>query len=478
MLDSVRVRLTLWYSAVMTCVLVAIALATYAAIRQNAVRRTDASLSELAESFLATLQSELRDEPGPNAIQNAAEAAISEHSFRDVNFFVLDEHRQVVIASRALEPAASGPDEVNEFLNKVNRTQAQGAEPFHNVRVGGQLYRGYARPFVLDGKESTLVVLQSLRQQQEFLGQVGAAFALIIPLVIVLTSAGGYFLARRSLAPVVAMSSQAERIGEANIHERLPVKNDRDELGLLAQSFNGLLDRLDQSFERQRQFIADASHELRTPVAVLCGESEVALSQANRPAEEYRESLAILQTEAQRLRHIVEDLFTLARADGGQYPLTLTQFYLDELAADCCHTMRTLAQSKHIALHCEALPEMPVHADEALLRRMILNLLDNAIKHTPQGGAVSFGGEVTGSQCTLSVSDTGSGIAPELQSRIFERFFRADKVRSRSEGDGGGAGLGLAISRWIAEAHQGRLELSHSGTMGSTFTFFLPVQRT
>jgi heavy metal sensor kinase len=291
----------------------------------------------------------------------------------------------------------------------------------------------------------------------------------------VLASGGGYFLARRSLSPVVEMSTQAGRIGADNLHDRLHVANPRDELGHLAQSFNSLLDRLDQSFEQQRRFMADASHELRTPVAILCGEADVALSQPSRSPEEYRASLDILRAEAKRLKHIVDDLFTLARADAGQYPLTPTGFYLDELVTDCSRSMRTLAAAKQITLCCDSSKEMPIHADEALLRRMIVNLLDNAIKYTQPGGKVSVTRDVQDSQYRVSVSDNGHGIPGELQSRIFERFFRADKVRSRSESDGGGAGLGLSISRWIVQAHGGQLELTRSDEGGSTFTVLLPA---
>jgi two-component system, OmpR family, sensor kinase len=290
-----------------------------------------------------------------------------------------------------------------------------------------------------------------------------------------LASGGGYFLARKSLAPVVAMSSQAGRIGAANLHQRLAVQNERDELGHLARSFNDLLDRLGQSFERQRRFMADASHELRTPVAILRGESEVALSLQARSPEEYRESLSVLHQEAERLTHIVEDLFTLTRADAGQYPLQPRDFYLDELIAECVHSARTLALAKKISLALDGAAEAPIHADESLLRRMILNLLDNAIKYTPEGGKVAVECSREGEEYALRIMDTGTGIPAELRPRIFERFFRADKARSRSESDGGGAGLGLAISRWIAEAHQGRLELTRSDTTGSVFTAYLPV---
>jgi signal transduction histidine kinase len=237
-----------------------------------------------------------------------------------------------------------------------------------------------------------------------------------------------------------------------------------------------LLERVDQSFERQRRFMSDASHELRTPTAILRGESEVALSKLERPAEEYRESLSVLHAEAQRLTHIVEDLFTLTRADAGQYPLSPRDFYLDELVADCVHTTRSLALAKQITLTCEVPEELPIRADEGLLRRMILNLLDNAIKYTSKEGRVTLSCERAGAEYALSVKDTGPGIPAELQQRVFERFFRADNARTRTEGDGVGAGLGLSIARWIAEVHRGRLVLAKSDSSGSTFTAHLPAQ--
>jgi two-component system, OmpR family, sensor kinase len=471
MFDSVRVRLTSWYSALMTCVLVGIALVTYFGIRQNAMRRTDASLSDLAESFLTTLMDELHDQDQPS-LENSARAAIAEHNFRDVMFFVIDEHQHISVSSQGegadFNPAAG----VKEFQRRLTRDEAESPKrPAHTIHLSGKPYRGYARAFTVRNQKYTLIVLQSLRQQQEFLSEVGASFALVIPLVIALTGFGGYLLARRSLAPVVAMSAQAGRIGEANLHDRLAIKNAKDELGLLATSFNGLLDRLEQSFERQRRFIADASHELRTPIAVLCGEAEVALSQKDRSAGEFRESVSILEREATRLKLIVEDLFTLARADAGQYPLTLTHFYLDELAVDCCRTVRTLAMAKGVELNCDSVKETPVYADEGLLRRLILNLLDNAIKNTPRDGSVSVACESGDTRKLLTVTDTGPGIPLALQPRIFERFFRADKARARTGNSGSGAGLGLSISRWIAEAHCGRLELTRSDSAGSVFAF-------
>jgi heavy metal sensor kinase len=407
--------------------------------------------------------------------------AIAEHQFGDTVYAIADQTGKVILTSleapSADEPARparkvlSSPS-FQSFLDSSLRSDRL----FAHIPVTEAGYRGFARRFQARGKSYTLIILQSLHPQKEMMEEAGTVFAWVIPIAILLASGGGYFLARKSLAPVVAMSSQAGRIGAANLHERLAVHNERDELGHLARSFNSLLDRLNESFERQRRFMADASHELRTPVAILRGEAEVALSQQARSVDEYRESLSVLHQEAERLTHIVEDLFTLTRADAGQYPLQPRDFYLEELVTECVHSARTLALAKKISLTFDGSAESPIHADESLLRRMILNLLDNAIKYTPEGGRVTVSCQRQGDEYVLSITDTGIGIPAELQPRIFERFFRADAARSRSQSDGGGAGLGLAISRWIAEAHQGRLELAQSDSKGSTFTATLPAK--
>ena len=476
MLDSVRVRLTLWYTAVLTLVLIALSTITYFIFWRSTVQRTDVNLAELSEAFLTTLDAEVSDQSGPDSLRLAGQVAITEHRFRDHVFAIFDDAGNIVVSSQEVPPASSTVPFFSPSFQHFFDASSRADRLFGKVKGGRDGYRGFARHFSSLGKTYTLVILQSLHQQQEMLEEVTATFAWVIPIAIVLASAGGYFLARKSLAPVVAMSTQAGRIGAANLHERLAVQNDRDELGHLAQSFNGLLDRLSQSFERQRRFMADASHELRTPVAILRGEAEVALSQQARSLEEYRESLGVLHQEAERLTHIVEDLFTLTRADAGQYPLQPRDFYLDELIAECVHSARTLALAKKICLNLEEASESPIHADESLLRRMILNLLDNAIKYTPEGGSVSVTCRRGGKEYALSITDTGGGIPADLQPRIFERFFRADKARSRTENDGGGAGLGLSISRWIAEAHHGRLELTRSNSAGSTFTAYLPAE--
>ena len=253
MLESVRVRLTLWYAGVLAVVLVVLALATYFILRQNTAQRADSSLAELADAFLTTLQAEMKDESGPGALKRAAFEAITEHRFRD-HFYAVLESTGVLIASSRDLPAANPPSSREDSsrifdshsFRRLVESSSRADGFFQNVRGGGEGYRGFVRHFGMSGQTYTLIVLQSLHPQEAMLEEVVQTFSLVIPIAVLLASAGGYFLARKSLAPVVAMSTQAEHIGAATLHERLPVQNEKDELGHLARSFNQLLDRLDQ----------------------------------------------------------------------------------------------------------------------------------------------------------------------------------------------------------------------------------------
>jgi len=485
MFESVRSRITLWYSGLFGLFLILLAALTYFLYWRNSVERLDSNVLELSDTYLTTFNAELRDAKSPEAIRNAAREAIIEHRFRDVVYAVVDEQGRVVLSSLDLPVILGGSEEITpeiftsrEFRELAHAESKRGSRPFRNVPGGKNGFRGYARALLANNQGYSLIILQSLHPQHEMMEAIRHAFYWIIPIALLLASAGGYFLARKSLAPVAVMATQARGMGAGHLSQRLGVPNPRDELGTLALSFNELLDRLEKSFEQQRRFVADASHELRTPVAILQGETEVTLSRNDRTPEEYRETLTILRDESQRLTHIIEDLFTLTRADAGQYPLKLREVYLDELAADVLRRTRSLAIARGVALTSSMQPELPLQADEDLLRRMLLNLLDNAIKYTPAGGTVHVECRREENSYLLRVADSGPGIPAELQPRIFERFFRADKARSRSEGDTGGAGLGLSIAQWIAEAHHGRLELTRSDGSGTSFTAYLPASAT
>ena len=518
MLDSVRVRLTLWYTGVLALLLIFLSAGTYWLVALTMERRTYIALAEISQGFLTTLQSEykgqLKERTGPEALRAAALGAADEFRLRDHRFAVLDSAGNVLAENEALpappEPdgttsqpeipaevlrhlagrrqdglaRSSQPEIPGEVLRHLIAGTAGAPRRLQDLMLGGEHFRARVLQGEVGGSPVSIVNLQSVEAERLLVQDIRKTLYWMIPVMLLIVSAGGYFLARKSLAPVVAMSEKAARMGAQNLHERLPVLNSRDELGRLANTFNDLLERLDRSLEQQRRFMADASHELRSPVSIIRGEAEVALSQVRQP-DEYRESLAISLEEARRLSHIVDDLFILARADAGQYSLHPRDFYLEELAGDCVRAARSMAAARGTILSYEPDGEMPIHADEGLVRRLTMNLLDNAIKYTPAGGSVRVACERAGGEYALTVRDTGPGIPAEAREKIFERFFRLDPARTQDRSAQGasepaapataGAGLGLAIARWIAEAHHGRLVLVQSDGSGSTFRAFLPA---
>jgi signal transduction histidine kinase len=267
------------------------------------------------------------------------------------------------------------------------------------------------------------------------------------------------------------MVGRARKIGAEDLSARLPVVNPRDELGRLAETFNDLLQRLESSAAQQRQFMAEASHELRTPVATARTAAAVALQQPHRSEQEYREALAIIEQQTTRLSRIVEDMFTLTRADARSYPVRPGPMYLDEVVEDVVRAARILAAQREVSIALVTVRSAAFTGDEELARRLVGNLLDNAVRHAPPGTTVRVELRHDDGRYLLSVTDNGDGIPSGIQPHIFERFFRGDSARTPA---GGGAGLGLALARWIARTHGGDVTLTSSSPQGTTFTAILP----
>lgn len=476
---SMRSQLTIWYSGVLALVLLVFAVTTYSYLARAARQRTDDSLSDTLNSFISVFNTELGDENHP-ADDAAREAARGFH-FRDRQVIVFDGQRNVVVASETAEKFPHGPDwfrstAAQPQLSNLIDSASRAGRAYTTMFKEEHAIRSLVAAVPSSGQTYFFTVATPLQEQEKALMQAQQSFYIAIPLALLLASLGGYFLARKSLAPVVTMGEQAARIGASNLNERIPVPQNNEELGRLARIFNDLLMRLDESFAQQKRFMADASHELRTPVAVIRGESEVTLSQPTRDEKEYRESLAIVNDEGQRLTRMVDDLFTLARADAGEYPLVLTDFYLDESVNECVRSVRSLAAQKdQEMIYQPSAKEIAFRGDEPLVRRMVLNLLHNAIKYTPKNGQVRVGVKDKGTCGEITITDTGGGIPREAQSHVFDRFFRVDKARSRDESlNGSGAGLGLSIAQWAAEQHGGKIVLDHSGADGTTFIISLP----
>ena len=328
-----------------------------------------------------------------------------------------------------------------------------------------------AIPMQVGGVNYTIVALETIQRLRANLRFVRNLILFGIPATVFCAAIGGLLISRKSLEPVVTISRQAERISAYNLSERLAIRNPKDELGQLAGVFNALLSRLEGSFRIMREFMAEASHELRTPLAIVHGEADVSLSQP-RSNIEYRESLEIIRDQSKRMTRIVSDMLALARADAGRQLIHLEELYLNDLVDECCHALKTVATAKTVRIQLDSSPDFPFMGDEELLKRMVINLLDNAIRYTPPGGLVTvrLTGDCTGAR--IAVTDTGVGIPSAHLSRIFERFYRVDTSGHVDQG----SGLGLAIVKMAAEAHQGSVEVSSQPGCGSTFTVTLPYQ--
>jgi heavy metal sensor kinase len=460
MFDSVRTRLTLWYAGVLALSLIAFALVIYYAAGNIFHKRQEESLRSTAQTVASAYVEEFAE---AHSLTKAGEIVLQEITFPNRYVQLTDNSGQPIAASANLSGSSFAiPTQV------LSEARARG---FSNATING--LRVTVVPLSSDQTFGFAAVAEPLSVVEDGLSELRRDLFAGVFLVLLLASAGGYFLARKSLAPIASMNSQTQRISAENLSARLDVTHSRDELGRLATTINDLLARLENSFKEQQRFIADASHELRTPLAVLRGETEVALGKT-RSIDEYQQSLSLIQDEAERLSRIVEDLFILARQPiNTRAALNKERVSLNDAVRDCARAAQVLAVRKGVRLKLEHdSPSIALNGDEELIRRLILNLLDNAVKYTPSGGEISLAlGRQNGS-AEIVVRDTGIGIPKASQPRVFDRFYRVDKARARAMG---GAGLGLSIAQWIVEAHGGAISIVSTPGKGSTFTVVLPV---
>lgn len=459
MIDSIRVRLTLWYVAIFSALLIFFSLFAYALIARSLRGQLDNALTITANNAAAAFLSEMSE--GDHTEAESAAEVLQQMALTNFQVAFLSGDNLVAATRFAIwsHPSLADARNINQPLLTTVRTP------------NSEDARMIVLPVTTRGREYLIAIAAPVQAVEEQLSEIRRIFFIVALLALGVAGVGGYLLARKSLAPVVAMSEQAQRIGVSNLGERLPVGNKRDELGRLAAIFNELLARMGRAFESLRQFTADAAHEFRSPLAVIFSEADVALSQKRSP-DEYQESLGVIKDEARRLSLLVDDMLDLARADAGAQQLQRAEFYLNDLVDECCRSARALAAPRRISLLAESTPDLIYFGDEELLRRMLMNLLNNAVKYTPESGEVKVSLKNDDRQVTIAITDTGIGIPPEVSERIFDRFFRVDKARSRAES---GTGLGLPIARWIAEAHGGSIAVQSEPGRGSVFTASLPM---
>jgi signal transduction histidine kinase len=448
---SIRQRLTLWYTLAVATLLGVTSLSLIAVYDRISLTRLDTELERLNDAVATVLANELIEKPHAYA---AAEEALIEVVVPARHLAILSRDG-VVLAQRWTLPIAPDAALRSGLDAPVTLVAPRRARMVAHTRA--PVPQGF-----------TIVTAAAWDELTAYRADVLRALLLIMPFTLVATAAGVSWIAGRVLKPAAAMAREAQRLTEHSAGQRLTIGR-RDELGRLALAFNGLVDRLESALVVQRQFLADASHELRTPVSIARTAADVALNRTDRTEVEYREALEIVAVQMKHLGRLVSDMLLLARSDATDWPLAVSDFYFDELVDDVMRAMTLMASAKGVALDAQCPTELQVHGDEALLQQMLVNLLENAVRHTPAGGQVRL--TVTGGDghVTISLQDTGSGIPEAERDRVFDRFVHLASPGDEVERRIGGTGLGLAIARRIARAHGGDLTLVSTGREGTQF---------
>ncbi len=451
---GVRTRLAVSYGLVMVAVLTVLAFAVGTVHERLGLARIDTDLTHAMRSAAGVVNSEVTER---RSLAAGALEAMVELELPGVGVSVLDESGRQLATRYGGAPALSPERQQQVVATDVPRT----LEP-ERLRVAASRWRQGTNAYAV-------VVWTALAPLDRDHATVMNTVRIAIPIAALVALAGGWLLVWRALLPLAQTAAHADAIDPRHVDARLPVPGPRDELGRLTVAFNGVLDRLSASVGVQRRFMADASHELRTPVSVARTAAQVTLAAPSRTEAEYREALDIVASQTERLTRVVDDMFVLALADVGGRTLEPRHLYFDEVVAECVRAAAVLAAERGITIALEAPEGVQMRGDDELLRRMVMNLLDNAIRYSPEGSAVAVAVAVTLGQIRLTVDDAGPGIPEARRDHVFERFVRLETSRPTA-----GGGLGLPIARWIAEQHGGSLQLEASEA-GSRFVATLGV---
>jgi heavy metal sensor kinase len=378
----------------------------------------------------------------------------------------------VVAADGHVVDQAGQPPNPSELLPSIKQATGVGGAPvLETRRIAGVDQRVLVQDIdVGGGQMDTLLLTCPLDEYEQALGLAGALLAITGLLLVAGSALSAYWLAGRALRPVGIITVTARDLSEHSLDRRLTLDLPTDELGTLAATFNQMLDRLETSFATLQRFTADAAHELRGPLTALRSEVEVGLRRLRDPAA-YQATLGTVLTETERLTRVVDQLLLLARADAGALKPTPASVDAFDLLEETAERWRPLATRSHTRIVVDLPTEGIVTVDPDLIRRLLNNLIENAIRHTPEGGTVTVGGRQLDGHWQLSVADTGPGVDPRLRATLFQRFSRSDPARGR---DTGGAGLGLSLAAAIASAHGGTIELDDAVVSGARFVVDLP----
>jgi len=451
---SVRVRLTLWYLGAIVVVLAVYAVGIYAFVS----RSVSASLDERLRADFYWAASTVDE--GPDGLIMP---------FPQVDLLLEEESPWVQVWSAdGSELLLSNEEARRRPLPESQTLAAQGEDRIVSIPTAGVPIRVLSRRSYIVQRPVMIQVARSEAAMRQELRELSLILILGLPVGVLIAGVGGYTLARGALAPIEQMTERARSITADRLSDRLPVSNPENEMGRLASVFNETLGRLEASFDQMRRFTADVSHELRTPLTAIRSVGEVGL-RGHRTEQSYRSIIGSMLEEADRLASLVDRLLTLSRAETHQATLAIETVDLAALADDVVSHLGVLAEEKSQSLTIDLASSPRARADRVVLRQALINLVDNAIKFTPQGGRVRLRVSDTPGQAVVEVIDSGPGVAAESRERIFDRFYRSDGTEEA------GTGLGLSLARGAVEALGGRLTLEQTGPAGTTFRIVLPT---
>ena len=464
---SISFRLVAWYAGLLTGIFLLLCALLYLDLRhflENDLRESQARRTRQIANTLLVHVKQTGEPYVASQTKDWYEPEINDRFIR-----ITRDDGALIYASGAPKDGSFDPAEVPIFPSSPE------AESYRKLKLSeGKTLLVAALNFKSSGNPDYLVEFGELLDPVEMmLNRLFLQLAWGFPLAFIIIAGGGYMLVRRALTPVEQITRAAERITQFNLSERLPVSSTGDELERLSVSLNRMITRLDDAFQNSKRFVVDASHDLRTPLTILRGELENFSGDA-RLDSEMRDRAASLLEEVVHLGKIVEQLFTLSRLDDGEAQTEWTRFDLTELAQTTVEQMNLLAEDKGISISCDASQPLPVKGNHVRLKQVVVNLLDNAIKYTPEKGAIQLRVHGVNGHAVLEVKDNGIGIPADALPHVFERFYRVDKARSA---DSESAGLGLSIVKSICIAHGAEVEAQSTVGSGSCFRVKLPLSK-
>ncbi len=457
---TITTRLTLWYLLSFGSIVCAIVLLLYTVFAANERETFDTELRNYAEFLVSQVQTTSSVSALYDNLQDVT--AQANLRFRSMRFLLTTTDSVVYEAT----PEAS-MEALVDSLQSLHPRRERGR--FRTITVDGTEYRAFALTVPHQMNESLgMVVVASLDRLEASLRRLREILLLIIPTSLLLASAGGWFTARRALAPVSGITAAAAAISSSNLHKRVAGGRSRDELAELAATFNAMIERLERTFTSQRRFVADASHDLRTPLMVLQAKLDH-LAARNDLDAQAQEDIQLCISEVERLSRLASDLLLLARADADQLRMVTSPQRLDEILIECIAKLKTLAVRKHISLWVNVEEPVEILCDATAIGRALTNVLDNAITYSDDASTVTAGITEEAGSAIITIADSGPGISQHDLPLVFDRFYRGDSARSTT-----GTGLGLAITGTIIEAHGGRVEIASEPGNGTTVRIILP----